>query len=120
MNDRRAQVEELYSLLDAVGPRRHHTPTHFVPSSTGLPDPDQVAEVSRRLRANKELIEQVYGRPLFWEELSARRARRVADYTTGDVTDESEFGQYTTGSLTHRTDSPGHGRRFRLQGALEA
>ena len=57
-------------------------------------DADEVVRVYERLLAKKELIENVYGRPLSWEDLPGRRACRICDYAPGDVTQEDEYDQY--------------------------
>ncbi|HEX2039920.1 MAG TPA: DUF4268 domain-containing protein [Acidimicrobiales bacterium] len=46
------------------------------------------------LLARKDEFEQVYGRPLSWEELPGKRASRIADYSTGDVLEEQAWEAY--------------------------
>jgi hypothetical protein len=49
--------------------------------------PEATQELFDRLHAAKPAIEQVYGAPLSWEPLPGKRACRVADYTSGLVTE---------------------------------
>jgi hypothetical protein len=51
------------------------------------PDEGMVVNLFEKLSGLKDTIESVYGGHLSWEELPGRRARRIADYNTGDVTD---------------------------------
>ncbi len=62
-------------------------------------DPALVVELFERLAARKQLVEQVYGAPLTWEDLPGRRACRIADYRSGDVTDGDEFSAYIDWSI---------------------
>ncbi len=57
------------------------------------PSPDAVDHLFGFLTERKAEIESAYGSPLTWEELAGRRARRIADYRPGDV---SEIGEHDT------------------------
>jgi Domain of unknown function (DUF4268) len=42
----------------------------------------------------KDKIEAIYGGPLVWEDLPGKRARRIADYRDGEVTNGDQFDAY--------------------------
>jgi alkylated DNA nucleotide flippase Atl1 len=47
-----------------------------------------------RLQEAREELQDAYGRPLEWEDLPARRACRIADYTVGHITHRGEYLGY--------------------------
>jgi Domain of unknown function (DUF4268) len=57
-------------------------------------DADQNAELFSRFAGRREEVETAYGRALEWDELQGRRACRIADHTTGDVTDAEHHDRY--------------------------
>lgn len=59
-------------------------------------DPARVAAIYAALYHHKDRIEHVYGEPLVWEELPAKRASRIAACTDigGDVFDTDLHDQY--------------------------
>lgn len=57
-------------------------------------DDQAVDELFEQLAARKEPIEDVYGGVLSWEELPDKRASRVADYTSGDITNRDGWDSY--------------------------
>jgi hypothetical protein len=57
-------------------------------------DEDANAALFDELASIKDQLEGEYGAPLVWEELPGRRARRIADYREGDVTNGDQFEKY--------------------------
>lgn len=56
---------------------------------------EQIQVVYQHLETHRELIEQLYGRPLSWEPLPHRKASYVADYLRGaDVTDTQRHDEF--------------------------
>jgi hypothetical protein len=59
-------------------------------------DGDRNDELFESLRDQQLQIEDVYGRPLKWEELPTRRACRIAEYMDGcRVADTARWDEYT-------------------------
>jgi hypothetical protein len=59
-------------------------------------DPATTEDLFNSLAARKDDLEKAYGRPLEWEPLPTTRASRIADYTTGDVTQENRYDELIT------------------------
>jgi hypothetical protein len=59
-----------------------------------LGDAELNTSLFEQLADQKELLEQTYGAPLSWEELTGKRACRIADYGEGDVSNEGLHEQY--------------------------
>ncbi len=59
-----------------------------------LATPEASDELYERLYAQREAIEQRYGRPLAWEPLPGKGASRVADYVDGDVMNADQHATY--------------------------
>jgi hypothetical protein len=57
-------------------------------------DGEQNLAIFNSLLAQRESLEAAYGRPLEFEELTGRRACRVADYTGGDVTETDRHDEF--------------------------
>jgi hypothetical protein len=58
------------------------------------PDPDRARGIYDALLRRRTTIEAAYGGQLSWEELSERRACRIADYADGDVLDEEAHDEF--------------------------
>ena len=68
------------------------------------PDADLNTARFQALQAHREEVEASYGGPLEWQELSGRKATRVADYLPdADVTDEGDWDQYLAWLLDRQT-----------------
>ncbi len=50
-------------------------------------NPEAAESIYRSLEAHKQEIEESFGAGLSWEEIPGRRARRIAAYTPGDVSE---------------------------------
>lgn len=57
-------------------------------------DPEEVSSLYQSLLVVKPQIEEIYGRPLSWEELPERRASRIADYRDGEVGNQDSHQEY--------------------------
>jgi hypothetical protein len=57
-------------------------------------DADANTALFDRLAAIKDEIEASYGAALVWEDLSGKRACRIADYGQGDVSNGDQFDEY--------------------------
>jgi hypothetical protein len=55
---------------------------------------EECSAIYRALFPQRERLERAYGGPLEWEELPARKACRIAEYSDGDVTRANKYDRY--------------------------
>jgi hypothetical protein len=77
-------------------------------------DPTRATAIYVALYSNKDRFELVFGRPLSWEDLPARRASRIAAYSEGDadVLDTTDTSSTSAGSSTRKNAFAGQSTMY--------